>query len=121
MRRMKRVRAGFQAFSLATGLVAAFLAAGCGERKPKDPQAEKTGTMKKAVDTAVKSVQRALELRDQADMQALHVEIQQYYAEHGRYPESLRDLPSVKERGLETDRWIYDPATGTIRMDPVGR
>ena len=121
MRRMKRGRAALRGFSLAMGLVAAFLAAGCDERKPKDPQDEKAGTMKKAVDTAVKSVQRALELRDQADMQALHVEIQQYYAEHGRYPESLRDLPSVRERGLETDRWIYDPATGTIRMDPVGR
>lgn len=119
MRRMKRVCGELKAVGLCLCLVPMFLAMGCGEKK--DPQAEKAGTMKKAVDTAVKSIQRALELRDQADIQALHVEIQQYYAEHGRYPASLQDLPSVKERGVDTDRWLYDPATGKIRMETGDR
>lgn len=98
----------------------AFLAA-CGDDGPKQAQEPATPPRETVLEKAAKSVQQALEVRDEADTRALNSAIQQYYAEQGRYPESLKDLPYVRDRGIETGRWIYDPTAGQVRLDRGNR
>lgn len=68
------------------------------------------------------SVGQALERRDRADTEALESAIRQYRAAHGRFPENLEALPEVRESDLDTSRWVYDSATGKVRLasqDPL--
>ncbi len=69
----------------------------------------------------VESVQRALAAREMADWKAMQVAINLYRAEQGRPPERLEDLPVVKERNIDTSRWVYEPATGKVYYNTGGR
>ena len=114
---------GGRAWGAAPGglLVVLLLVAGCGEQKAKQeaaPQGGATAQEQQAVESGAQSIQQALELKDRADTEALRGAIRQYHAAQGRYPESLEALPEVREQGLDTSRWTYDPKTGEVRLNP---
>ena len=44
--------------------------------------------------------------------------IQEYYAANGRYPVDLNEVTAFNGMTLESDRNIYDPATGTLTQKP---
>jgi hypothetical protein len=96
-------------------------AAGCGDRKPKAPEAEKQTTVKDAVDRATKAIPEALAMRDEADTKFIETAIQAYNASEGRLPESLDAIPEVRQRGLDTSRWVYEPASGKVYLKTAGR
>ncbi len=95
--------------------------AACGDDAPKQTQEPPRPARETVLEKGVKSVQQAREVRDEADARALNSAIQQYYAEQGRYPESLKDLPYARDHGIDTGRWIYDPTAGQVRLDRGNR
>ena len=64
----------------------------------------------------IQAGERTKRVRARADMQALKTAIQQYYIEQGRFPSSLSDLPTVQYQEIDTDLYVYDPATGSIDL-----
>ncbi len=93
---------------LGTGvlLVTATLLPGCGEQKPKQEK----------VDDIVQAQRRARRVKAQADLQAINSSLQAYYAENGRFPDRLEALPIVQDMRLDTSWYVYDPASGQVRM-----
>lgn len=115
------MRGELRVFGISLCLGAMFLAGGCGDRKPKEPEAQQPGTVKEAVDRATKAIPEALALRDEADTKFLETAIQAYNVSEGRFPESLEAIPEVRQRGLDTSRWVYEPATGKVALKTAGR
>lgn len=64
----------------------------------------------------IQAGERTKRVRAKADMQALKTAIQQYYIEEGRFPESLSDLSVVQYQEIDTNLYVYDPATGSIHL-----
>jgi hypothetical protein len=64
----------------------------------------------------IQAHERTQRVKAQADMRALKTSIEQYYIEWGRFPASLNDLPLITNQGIDTDLYVYDPATGDINL-----
>ncbi|MFQ5883009.1 MAG: type II secretion system protein GspG [Candidatus Methylomirabilales bacterium] len=59
---------------------------------------------------------RAERAQARANLRVLKTAIQQYQVETGRFPASLTDLPLVQNQGIDPNLYIYDPATGSVRL-----
>lgn len=44
--------------------------------------------------------------------------IQEFNAAYGRYPADLNEIAAFNGRALESDKYDYDPATGTLTQRP---
>ena len=44
--------------------------------------------------------------------------IQEYHAANGRYPADLSEVAAFNGVTLESDKYVYDPATGTVTQNP---
>jgi hypothetical protein len=44
--------------------------------------------------------------------------IQEFYAANGRYPADLNEVTAFNGMTLESDRYDYNPATGTLTQKP---
>jgi hypothetical protein len=93
------------AFFSAAALLLAVLLAGCDEN-PVD----KYGTG--LVDT-YKSVQPAA---DAASVSLLRQSIKAFRAAYGRYPDSLGELEAFAGTKLDSEKYDYNPSTGTIAL-----
>ncbi len=85
----------------------ALVVVGCGENQNPIQQYGKE---------VIQAHERTQKVKARADMHVLKTAVQHYYVEWGRFPASLNDLPLVKNQGIDTDVYVYDPATGDIRL-----
>src|SRR4030042_6786874 len=89
-------------------ILALFLLLACDE-KPKNPISEYG-------DALIGSYKRGQQAGEEANLDAIKKTIQSYYAEHEKYPESLKDLEDLMRKPIDATKYNYDPQTGTITL-----
>jgi len=65
-------------------------------------------------DTMVQSLKSAKKLDSSVNVQQVRKSIQEFYAANGRYPADLNELATFNGMTLKSDKYDYDPATGTL-------
>ena len=66
----------------------------------------------------VNSLKTAKKVEKRANMQDVQRSIQEFSAANGRYPADLNEVAAFNGVVLESDRYDYDPATGTLTQRP---
>ena len=66
----------------------------------------------------VNSLKTAKKVEKKVNVLEVQKSIQEYYAANGRYPADLNEVTAFNGIALETDRYDYDPATGTLTEKP---
>ena len=74
----------------------------------KDNPAEQYGT------TLVQSLKSAKRIDAAVNVQDVRKSIQEFYAANGRYPADLGEVQNFNGMVLKSDKYDYDPATGTL-------
>ena len=105
-------------------MVAAAFVAGCGDSSKPGTPANTVSNVVAAPANYVGAVVQAQKYAEkQIDVSYINQDIQLFNASEGRYPKDLQEL--VKEgliKEVPKDRYgrqlIYDPKTGTVRVDP---
>ena len=64
--------------------------------------------------TMVQSYKSAQKLDSTVNVQQVQKSIQEFYAASNRYPADLNELAAFNGITLKSDRYDYDPATGTL-------
>ncbi len=64
--------------------------------------------------TMVQSLKSAKKLDSSVNVQQVQKSIQEFYAANGRYPADLNELATFNGMTLKSDKYDYDPATGTL-------
>jgi hypothetical protein len=95
-------------FFLAPCVLVLFITCGCKE-KPKNPVEEYGNTLIHAYQNS----QGAVEV---ANLDAIKKAVQLYRAEHGEYPGSLTDIEDLAGMTIDTAKYDYDPATGSVTL-----
>lgn len=68
--------------------------------------------------TMVESLKTAKKVEKKVNVLEVQKSIQEYYAANGRYPADLNEVTAFNGITLETDRYDYNPATGTLTEKP---
>jgi hypothetical protein len=68
--------------------------------------------------TMVQSLKTTKSVEKKVNVLAVQKSIQEYYAANGRYPADLNDVETFNGMVLESDKYDYDPATGTLTQKP---
>jgi hypothetical protein len=68
--------------------------------------------------TMVESLKTTKKVEKKVNMLDVQRSIQEYYAANGRYPADLNEVTAFNGMTLESDRYDYDPATGTLTEKP---
>ena len=85
-----------------------FMFAACGE-EPKNPVAEYGNSLT----DAYKKGQQAGEI---ANLDAVRKTVQAFYAQNGRYPQSLDEIKGSIHAEMDMSKYSYDPQTGTVNL-----
>ena len=97
---MKRLNRGLFIFFAALAALAA-----CTDEK--NPAQQYGNTM-------VQSLKSAKSVENKANVEEVRKSIQEFYAANGRYPADLKELLTFNGITLQSDKYDYDPATGTL-------
>lgn len=89
-------------------LIAGVLFTGCKE-KPKNPIKE-YGT------ALINSYERAKDVSAEADLSSIRKALSIYYAQNGRYPETLTELSVFSGMEIPSERYTYNPKTGEVSL-----
>jgi hypothetical protein len=65
-------------------------------------------------DTMVQSLKTAKSVENKVNVEEVRKSIQEFYAANGRYPADLNEVAAFNGIALKNDRYVYDPATGTL-------
>ena len=65
-------------------------------------------------DTMVQSLKSARSVENKVNVEEVRKSIQEFYAANGRYPADLNEVAAFNGIALKSDRYVYDPATGTL-------
>ncbi len=93
--------------SFALGLV--LLTAGCSEEKNASRQYGNSLTQ---------PLKNAKSVEQKVNLAEARKSIQEFYAANGRYPADLNELSKFNGITLKSDKYDYDPATGTLTEKP---
>ena len=66
----------------------------------------------------VQSLKTTKNVEKKVNVLEVQKSIQEYYAANGRYPADLNELAAFNGMTLESDKYAYDPATGTLSQRP---
>jgi hypothetical protein len=89
-------------------ILALFILITCDE-KPKNPVSEYG-------DALIGAYKRGQQAGEEANLDAIKKTIQAYYAEHEKYPESLKEIEDLMRKPINVNKYNYDPQTGTIAL-----
>lgn len=64
--------------------------------------------------TMVQSLKKAKDVSNKVNVEQVQKSIQEFYAANGRYPSDLNELSTFNGITLKSDKYDYDPATGTL-------
>lgn len=64
--------------------------------------------------TMLQSYKKAKDLDNAVNVQQVRKSIQEFYAANGKYPADLNELAKFNGMTLKSDKYEYDPATGSI-------
>ncbi|KAF0143177.1 MAG: hypothetical protein FD156_2803 [Nitrospirae bacterium] len=93
---------------LIIALFVVFFFTACDE-KPKNPVSEYGNSLT----DAYKKGQQAGET---ANLDAVRKAVQAYYAQNGRYPQSLDEIKGSIGSEMDMSKYSYDPQTGTVNL-----
>jgi hypothetical protein len=68
--------------------------------------------------TLVQPLKSAKKLDATVNVLEVKKSIQEFYAANGRYPADLNELSTFNGMTLKSDRFDYDPATGSLTEKP---
>jgi hypothetical protein len=68
--------------------------------------------------TVVQSLKTAKNVEQKVNVLEVQKSIQEYHAANGRYPADLKEVAAFNGMALESDKYAYDPATGTLTEKP---
>jgi hypothetical protein len=68
--------------------------------------------------TMVQSLKTTKNVEKKVNVLEMQKSIQEYYAANGRYPADLSEVAAFNGMVLESDKYAYDPATGTLSQKP---
>ena len=68
--------------------------------------------------TVVQLLKTTKSVEKKVNVLAVQKSIQEFYAANGRYPADLNEVAAFNGMALESDRYDYDPATGTLTPKP---
>jgi hypothetical protein len=68
--------------------------------------------------TMVQSLKTTKNVEKKVNVLAVQKSIQEYYAANGRYPADLNEVATFNGMALESDKYDYNPATGTLTQKP---
>lgn len=64
--------------------------------------------------TMVQSLKSAKSVENKVNVEEVRKSIQEFYAANGRYPAELNELLTFNGITLKSDKYDYNPATGTL-------
>jgi hypothetical protein len=64
--------------------------------------------------TMVQSYKKAKDVDSTVNIQQVRKSIQEFYTANGRYPADLNELATFNGMTLKSDKYEYNPATGTL-------
>ncbi len=64
--------------------------------------------------TLTQSLKSAKSVENKVNVEEVRKSIQEFYAANGRYPADLNELSTFNGITLKSDKYDYDPATGTL-------
>lgn len=62
----------------------------------------------------VQSLKSAKSVENKVNVEEVRKSIQEFYAANGRYPADLTELSTFNGITLKSDKYDYNPATGTL-------
>ena len=68
--------------------------------------------------TMVQSLKTTKSVEKKVNVLAVQKAIQEYHAANGRFPADLNEVAAFNGMVLESDKYDYDPATGTLTQKP---
>ncbi len=68
--------------------------------------------------TMTQSLKSAKDTAGKVNIAEVRKSIQEFYAANGRYPADLGELSKFNGITLKSDKYDYDPATGTLTEKP---
>ena len=78
----------------------------------------KDDPIKEYGDALLRSHARSKQVAGDASLEAIRTTIQAFEISNGRYPESLEEIREGFSGSVDWDRYTYDPATGTVSVNP---
>jgi len=69
-------------------------------------------------DTMVQSLKSAKSIDNKVNVEEVRKSIQEFYAANGRYPADLNEVAAFNGMTLKSDKYNYDPTTGTLTEKP---
>ncbi len=70
--------------------------------------------VKEMGDSMVESVETSKEFADEMTFLNIKKALQMYYAENGKYPESLKDIEAFMDPPIDIELYEYNPETGEL-------
>jgi len=77
--------------------------------EPRNPAREYGGAL-------MDSYEKARDAAESANLDIIKRAVQQFHSANGEYPENLVDLEEFTGIEIDTDRYEYDPSTGTVTL-----
>ena len=65
-------------------------------------------------DSMIESVETSKKFADEMTFLNIKKALQMYYAENGKYPETLKDIEDFMDSPIDTESYEYNPETGEL-------
>jgi len=79
---------------------------------------EEKNAMQQTGSAIMQPLKTAKSVEKKVNVLEVQKSIQEFYAANGRYPADLNEVAAFNGMILENDKYVYDPATGTLTQKP---